>query len=218
MKGMNNLKIVLENIVKKFDGNNILTDINIDFTSGKIYGLIGRNGSGKSVLLKIVCGFYAPTTGKVLVDDIDIVQEKRFLPNVRVLIEKPTFLPDISGIENLRLLAKIQNKISEDKINETLDRVNLSIEDRNKKYHKYSLGMKQKLGIAQVLMEDPDIMILDEPFNGVEKETTEKIRKVLKEEKKKGKIIILASHIKEDIEELADVVYEIDAGKIEKIR
>jgi len=209
MKGMNNLKIVLENIVKKFDGNNILTDINIDFTSGKIYGLIGRNGSGKSVLLKIVCGFYAPTTGKVLVDDI---------PNVRVLIEKPTFLPDISGIENLRLLAKIQNKISEDKINETLDRVNLSIEDRNKKYHKYSLGMKQKLGIAQVLMEDPDIMILDEPFNGVEKETTEKIRKVLKEEKKKGKIIILASHIKEDIEELADVVYEIDAGKIEKIR
>ena len=215
---MNNLKIVLENIVKKFDGNNILTDINIDFTSGKIYGLIGRNGSGKSVLLKIVCGFYAPTTGKVLVDDIDIVQEKRFLPNVRVLIEKPTFLPDISGIENLRLLAKIQNKISEDKINETLDRVNLSIEDRNKKYHKYSLGMKQKLGIAQVLMEDPDIMILDEPFNGVEKETTEKIRKVLKEEKKKGKIIILASHIKEDIEELADAVYEIDAGKIEKIR
>ncbi len=212
------MKIVLENIVKKFDGNNILTDINIDFTSGKIYGLIGRNGSGKSVLLKIVCGFYAPTTGKVLVDDIDIVQEKRFLPNVRVLIEKPTFLPDISGIENLRLLAKIQNKISEDKINETLDRVNLSIEDRNKKYHKYSLGMKQKLGIAQVLMEDPDIMILDEPFNGVEKETTEKIRKVLKEEKKKGKIIILASHIKEDIEELADVVYEIDAGKIEKIR
>lgn len=218
MKGMNNLKIVLENIVKKFDGNNILTDINIDFTSGKIYGLIGRNGSGKSVLLKIICGFYVPTTGKVLVDDIDIVQEKSFLPNVRVLIEKPTFLPDISGIENLRLLAKIQNTISEDKVNETLDRVNLSIEDRNKKYHKYSLGMKQKLGIAQVLMEDPDIMILDEPFNGVEKETTEKIRKVLKEEKKKGKIIILASHIKEDIEELADVVYEIDAGKIEKIR
>lgn len=211
------MKLEIQGLSKKFGDNTVLNDINLSFEGGKIYGFIGRNGSGKSVLLKIVCGFYPPTTGVIKLNGKDYTSKNEFPENTRALIEKPKFLPDMSGYENLELLASIQNKIGKKEIEETLERVNLTSE-ANKKYSKYSLGTKQKLGIAQVLMENPDIMILDEPFNGVEKETASKIRDVLKEEKKKGKIIIIASHIKEDIEGLADVVYEVNAGKIEKVK
>ena len=136
-----------------------------------------------------------------------------FPPSTRSLIEKPNFLPYLTGFENLKLLANIQKKISDEKIIEVLNKVNLT-NDINKKYCEYSLGMKQKLGIAQVLMEDPEVIVLDEPFNGIEDETAKKIRKILLEEKKKNKIIIIASHIKEDIEELADIVFKVDNGEI----
>ena len=132
---------------------------------------------------------------------------------MRALIEKPNFFPELTGYENLRLLAKIQNKIGDKEIYEALKDVNL-YDEKDKKYSEYSLGMKQKLGIAQVLMEDPDIMILDEPLNGIENKTAEIIRNILKEEKAKGKIILIASHIKEDIENLADEVYEVDGGRV----
>ena len=211
------MKIQLENVSKEFDGNIVLKDVNLEFKEKNIYGLIGRNGSGKSVLLKMICGFYKPTTGKILIDGHNIILENSFLPDARVLIEKPNFLPDETGVENLKILAKIQDKIDDKRINETLDLVNLSIEDRNKKYHKYSLGMKQKLGIAQVLMENPEIMIFDEPFNGVESITIEKIKNELIKQKKMGKIIIISSHIKEDLEEIADEIYCFDSGEVSKI-
>ena len=211
------MKIQLENVSKEFDGNIVLKDVNLEFKEKNIYGLIGRNGSGKSVLLKMICGFYKPTTGKILIDGHNIILENSFLPDARVLIEKPNFLPDETGVENLKILAKIQDKIDDKRINETLDLVNLSIEDRNKKYHKYSLGMKQKLGIAQVLMENPEIMIFDEPFNGVESITIEKIKNELIKQKKTGKIIIISSHIKEDLEEIADEIYCFDSGEVSKI-
>ena len=211
------MKIQLENVSKEFDGNIVLKDVNLEFKEKNIYGLIGRNGSGKSVLLKLICGFYKPTTGKILIDERNIILENSFLPDARVLIEKPNFLPDETGMENLKILAKIQDKIDDKRINETLDLVNLSIEDRNKKYHKYSLGMKQKLGIAQVLMENPKIMIFDEPFNGVESITIEKIKNELIKQKKMGKIIIISSHIKEDLEEIADEIYCFDSGEVSKI-
>ena len=211
------MKIQLENVSKEFDGNIVLKDVNLEFKEKNIYGLIGRNGSGKSVLLKLICGFYKPTTGKILIDGHNIISENSFLPDARVLIEKPNFLPDETGMENLKILAKIQDKIDDNKISETLDLVNLSIEDRNKKYHKYSLGMKQKLGIAQVLMENPKIMIFDEPFNGVESITIEKIKNELIKQKKMGKIIIISSHIKEDLEEIADEIYCFDSGEVSKI-
>lgn len=207
------MKIRLINVSKEFKKIYVLKNVNLEFDEGKIYGFIGRNGSGKSVLLKIMCNFYEPTTGQVLYDDVDIVKEKTYPIDTRALIESPSFLPNLTGFENLKLLASIQNKISDDDIINTLSLVNLEGE-MNKKYSDYSLGMKQKLGIAQVLMENPKVIILDEPFNGVENETVKKLRKVLLEEKKKGKIIILASHIKDDIDELADVVYEVDAGKV----
>lgn len=209
------MKIEVKNVSKSFKNIDVLTNIDITFEGGHIYGLIGRNGSGKSVFLKMLCGFYEPTIGDILYDGESIVKSGIYPPNTRAIIEKPTFLSDLSGYDNLLLLANIQNKIGKEEIEKTMEKVNI-LEEKNKKYSKYSMGTKQKLGIAQVLMEDPEVMIFDEPFNGIENETAEKLRKVLLEEKEKGKLIILASHIKEDIIELADVVYEVNSGKIEK--
>lgn len=207
------MKIEVKNLSKEFKKILILDNISVTFEKGKIYGLIGRNGSGKSVFLKILCALYEPTNGEVLYDETNIFKEEKIPSNTRALIESPNFIEELTGYENLEMLANIQNKIGKHEIEEALRKVNL-YEEKDKKYSKYSLGMKQKLGIAQVLMEDPEVMILDEPFNGIEEETAVKLRGILKEERKKGKIIILASHIKEDIENLADVIYKFDGGKI----
>lgn len=207
------MKIEVKNLSKEFKKILILDNISVTFEKGKIYGLIGRNGSGKSVFLKILCALYEPTNGEVLYDETNIFKEEKIPSNTRALIESPNFIEELTGYENLEMLANIQNKIGRHEIEEALRKVNL-YEEKDKKYSKYSLGMKQKLGIAQVLMEDPEVMILDEPFNGIEEETAVKLRDILKEERKKGKIIILASHIKEDIENLADVIYKFDGGKI----
>ena len=210
------MEIEVKNLSKQFKGVTILDNVNGTFKEGNIYGLIGRNGSGKSVFLKILCNFYSPTSGEVLYDGINIFKENTFPPDTRALIEKPAFLPDISGFENLKMLASIQQLIGADEILEALEKVNL-IEDKDKKYKVYSLGMKQKLGIAQVIMENPKVLILDEPFNGIEDATASKLRKLLKEEAKKGKIVIVASHIKEDIINLANVTYKFDGGNVTKI-
>ncbi|HJJ08011.1 MAG TPA: ABC transporter ATP-binding protein [Bacilli bacterium] len=211
------MKLEIKNLSKKFKDVYVLKDINLTFESGKIYGFTGRNGSGKSVLLKIICGFYTPTSGEVLLDNYNYILNNDFPKSTRCLIEKPNFLPDLTGYENLKLLASIENKIGDKEIMDTIEKLNLK-EEINKKYGKYSLGTKQKLGIAQVLMEDPKLIVLDEPLNGIENETAKEVRKILNEEKKKDKIIIVASHIKEDIDTLADVVYNIDNGIVEKIK
>ena len=211
------MKLEIKNLSKKFKDVYVLKDINLTFESGKIYGFTGRNGSGKSVLLKIICGFYTPTSGEVLLDNYNYILNNDFPKSTRCLIEKPNFLPDLTGYENLKLLASIENKIGDKEIMDTIEKLNLK-EEINLKYGKYSLGTKQKLGIAQVLMEDPKLIVLDEPLNGIENETAKEVRKILNEEKKKDKIIIVASHIKEDIDTLADVVYNIDNGIVEKIK
>lgn len=209
------MKIKLENITKKFNNVTILDDINCEFKPGKIYGLVGRNGAGKSVLLKIICGFYNPTNGNVIFDDKCINLEKEFAPSTRALIERPSFLPDLTGFENLELLANIQKTIDSQQIIETLKKVNL-FEDKDKKYSNYSLGMKQKLGIAQVIMENPEVEIFDEPFNGIDAESRELIKKLLLTEKKNGKVIILATHMKDDLDDLCDIIYKIENTKLEK--
>lgn len=209
------MRIKVENLAKKFQDQTILRNVNLDFNGGHIYGIVGRNGSGKSVFMKLLCGFYKPTEGTILYDSVDINSNNVFPPSTRALIEKPTFLPELSGFENLKLLASIQNKIDDEKIIETMRKLNL-YDERNKKYSKYSLGTKQKLGIAQVLMENPEVMIFDEPMNGIENETVEIIRNILTTERSKGKLIIVASHIKEDIDNLADEVFEVDNGYINK--
>ena len=209
------MNIEVKDVSKKFKDVEILKNINLKFSSGKIYGIIGRNGSGKSVFLKMLCGFYQPTSGSIKYDNVDIVKKDVFPPNTRALIEKPHFLPDLTGIENLLLLASIQNKIGIEEIEENMKLLNM-FDERNKKFSKYSLGTKQKLGLVQVLMENPDVIILDEPLNGIENKTAKKFRDIMLKEKKKGKIIIIASHIKDDIEGMADIIYEVDEGMIIK--
>lgn len=211
------MKLEIKNLSKKFNNNYVLKDVNLVLEGGKIYGFTGRNGSGKSVLLKIICGFYTPSSGEILLNGYNYILNNDFPKNTRCLIEKPNFLPDLTGYENLKLLASIENKINDQKIIDTVEKLNLK-EEINKKYSKYSLGTKQKLGIVQVLMEDPSLIILDEPLNGIENDTAKEVRKMLNEEKEKNKIIIVASHIKEDIDTLADVVYNIDNGMLTKIR
>lgn len=211
------MEIIVKDLSKKFKKVTILENINMKFESGKIYGIVGRNGSGKSVFLKILCSFYKPTTGEVLFDNVNYNSNNNFPPSVRALIENPTFFPDLTGFENLKLLSSIQNKISDEEIMKTLDRVNL-LSEKDKKYSEYSLGMKQKLGIAQVLMENPDVMIFDELFNGIEEKTVEKIRNILLELKNQNKIIIVTSHIKEDIDVLSDEVYKFDCGRVERVK
>lgn len=208
------MKIEVKNLKKNFKNKEVIKGINITFETGKIYGFVGRNGSGKSVFLKILCGLYNPTSGSVIIDGKDIFKEKKFLPNTRAMIDRPCFLPDLKGIDNLELLASIQNKINKEQIEKTMDSVGLK-EEKNKKYKEYSLGMQQKLNVAQVIMEDPDIMIFDEPFNGIDIKSTKKIKDLILE-KKQNKIILITSHIKEDIL-LSDELYLFDDGKIEKI-
>lgn len=206
------MEIVINNLSKKFKEEQILKDINMTLKSGNIYGIVGANGSGKSVLLKIICSFYLPSEGNVLIDGINYCSNNDFPKDIRALIEKNAFIPDLSGYENLNLLAKIQNKIGKNEIENALKIVNL-YEEKNKKFSKYSMGMKQKLGIASVLMEDPNIIILDEPFNGIDEESKEKIANELIKIKNE-KIIIITSHIKEEIDKLCDKVYIMKEGKV----
>ena len=206
------MKITINNLTKKFKDEIVLNNITMTLESGNIYGIIGQNGSGKSVLLKIICAFYIPSQGEVLIDNINYCNGKSFPKNLRALIEKNAFLPDISGFNNLKLLAKIENKITDEEINESLKIVNL-YEEKDKMFSKYSMGMKQKLGIASALMEDPEIIILDEPFNGIDEESKEKITNELIKIKN-NKIIIITSHIKDEITSLCDHVFEMKNGKI----
>ena len=205
-------KINIENLTKILDQNKVLDNINLEFKEGKIYGIIGRNGSGKSLLFKTICGFLTPTSGKVYINDVDIYQTKTFPPSTRALIEKPNFINSLTGFENLKLLADIKKDVGIKEIEDTLVLVNLQNE-KSKKFGKYSLGMKQKLGIASVLMENPKIIILDEPFNGIDKLSIQQIKDYLLKIKP-DKIILIASHIESDISDLCDEIIEMDLGKI----
>ena len=189
----------LKNISKKFKNEQVIDNINYAFTSGKIYGIFGRNGSGKSVLLKIISNLYEATTGEILIDNVNYSNPKNFYQNFGVVIEKPAFIDDLTGKENLLLLSKIKNIINEKTIN---------------KFKKYSMGMKQKLAIAQAIMENQKIILLDEPFNGIDRESVQAIKSYLKSISN-DKIIIITTHIKEDIENFADVLLSIKNGKIE---
>lgn len=207
------MKIELKNVSKGFKNINILKDVNLSFESGNIYGLYGRNGSGKSILLKLICGLYIPDHGEILYDSVNLNEINAFPPNLRALIERPSFYPDLTGYQNLKMLADIQKKIGEKEILNALEVVNL-LDEKDKKYSKYSLGMKQKLGIAQVIMEDPEIMLLDEPFNGIEQKTVDKLIDFLLEEKKRRKLIIICTHIKEDLERLTTNTLIVDDGTV----
>lgn len=203
--------IKVENICKKIKNNEIIKNISYQFDCGKIYGLYGRNGSGKTVFLKLLSGFYRLDSGSVLYDGVSY-SKNNVCKDVRVLIDGPSFYGDLSGYDNLKLLADINKKISNKEIEDILKVVNL-YDEKDKKYSKYSLGMKQKLGIAQALMENTKYIFLDEPFNGVEEATVTKLIDYIKSIKK-DKVIIISTHIKEDLDNISDVIIKIEDGKI----
>ena len=181
------------------------------FETNKIHGLIGRNGSGKTVLLKCICGFLPVTEGEIWVNGKRIGKDVPVCPDTGILIEMPGFLPNYNGYQNLKFLAAIQSKIKKDKIKEVIADVGLD-PDSKKWVGKYSLGMRQRLGIAQAIMEDPSLLILDEPTNGLDKNGVEDLRNLLLRLKGEGKTILLASHSGEDIRLLCDTVCEMDNG------
>ena len=205
--------IKVDKVIKKFGSDIALSNVSIEFERGKIYGIIGRNGAGKTVLFKTMIGFLKPTSGRVIVDGKEIGKDIDFADNIGIIIETPGFLSSYSGYKNLEYLASIKNMIGEKEIKKSMERVGLDPNSK-KKVGKYSLGMRQRLGIAQAIMENPDILILDEPMNGLDNQGVEDVREILLNLKDEGKSIILASHNKEDIEVLCDEVYDMDHGKL----
>lgn len=205
--------IKVNNVSKSFKDTTVLNKISLAFEEGKIHGIIGRNGSGKTMLLKCICGFVFPTEGSIIVNDKIIGKDCNVPDSVGIIIEAPGFLPNYSGFWNLKFLASIKNKISDAQIENAIALVGLEPKSR-KHVGKYSLGMRQRLGLAQALMEEPDILLLDEPMNGLDNQGVNDIRELLKSQKQHGKTILLASHSKEDIEILCDTVHELDHGQI----
>lgn len=205
--------IKVDSVTKKFGSDIALNNVSIEFERGKIYGIVGRNGSGKTVLFKTIIGFLKPTSGRVIVDGKEIGKDTDFADNIGIIIETPGFLSSYNGYKNLEYLASIKNIIGKKEIKEGMKRVGLDPNSK-KKVGKYSLGMRQRLGIAQAIMENPDILILDEPMNGLDNQGVEDVREILLNLRDEGKSIILASHNKEDIEVLCDEVYEMDHGKL----
>lgn len=214
---MKDIAISLQHVYKDFGEERILKDVHHDFEAGKIHGIVGNNGSGKTVLFKCICGFLFPTKGKILVDYEQVGRDMDFPEDMGVIIETPGFLPNLTGLKNLQLLAALKRRIGNKEIRETIRRVGL---DPNLKKHvsKYSLGMRQRLGIAQAIMEDPSLLILDEPFNGLDKNGVQDMRELIKGLRGRGKTILLASHNAGDIEELCDTVCEMDAGVLTVVR
>jgi len=212
-----NSAISVQDVYKKFGEETVLTGVSHDFEEGRIHGIVGNNGSGKTVLMKCICGFLLPDNGKILVNYRQVGKDMDFPENIGLIIETPGFLPNLSGLKNLQILASLKRKIGTGTIKETIRRVGLD-PDMKKSVGKYSLGMRQRLGIAQTIMENPSILILDEPFNGLDKSGVKDMRELIKELREQGKTIILASHNQIDIDELCDTVCVMDAGVLTVVR
>ena len=209
--------IEITNVTKRFGSAEVLKNVSINFEKGKIHGLIGRNGSGKTMLMKCICGFVPVSEGKILVEGKHIGKDIDVPESIGAIIETPGFLYGYSGYNNLRFLASINNKISKEHIKDTMKLVGLD-PDSKKHVGKYSLGMRQRLGLAQAIMEDLRILLLDEPMNGLDKHGVEEMRELFKTFADSGKTIIMANHSAEDIEVLCDTVHEMDLGVITGVK
>ena len=206
-------KIVIKGLNKKIKGSPVLTDINLEFNGGKVYGLKGKNGSGKTMLMRAVSGLITADSGTVTINGEVLGKQISFPRSIGVLIENPAFISNYTGFKNLSVLASIQKRIGVDRIRQTLEEVGLDPDDK-RTYRKYSLGMKQRLGIAAAVMEYPDIIILDEPVNALDESGAMLVREILRKARERGAIIILACHDREELEFLSDVIYEISDGSI----
>lgn len=209
--------ILLENVFVNLSRRAILKDVSAQFDDGHIHGIVGNNGSGKSVMFKTICGFIRPARGRVTLGGVDYAAMRKFPPHMGLLIESPGMLPECSGYENLMRLASIRGLITRKEVCSAISAVGLDPSDR-RAVSKYSLGMKQRLGIAQAIMENPDILLLDEPMNGLDNAGVREMRELFKSLRAQGKTILLASHNPFDIEELCDTVCEMDGGVLSRVR
>ncbi|MBE5943677.1 MAG: ATP-binding cassette domain-containing protein [Lachnospiraceae bacterium] len=207
------MKIELKNITKKIKKNTVIDDINYTFTGGCIYGLAGKNGCGKTMLMRLIAGLIYPTEGKVYINDRMLGKDISFPDSIGILIENPEFLNDYTGYENLKMLAGLQKNVSDEDIKNTLESVGLDYNDK-RKFYKYSLGMRQRLGIAAAIMGKPDIILLDEPINAIDEEGVAQIKELIRGLVEENRIIIIACHDKEEMDYLADKKLMMSAGKI----
>lgn len=207
------MKITISSVSKIIHHTAVLNDISCQFSSGNIYGIVGLNGSGKTMLLRTICGLLVPTTGTVVIDGKTLHKDISFPPNLGMIIEKPEFLSYLSGYENLKQISDIKKIASDETIKEYMQIFALDPASRQA-MRKYSLGMKQKIGIIQAIMENPDILVLDEPFNALDEQSVLLFRKLLLQFKRDGKLIILTSHNKEDIEAICNEIVMLKNGKV----
>lgn len=205
--------IKIENVSKKIKSNMILKNIDMELTSGHIYGFRGKNGCGKTMLMRCICGLIIPTEGKIIINGKELHKDIKIPESIGALIENPAFLPQYTGFKNLKILASLKGKISDEEVKLAINRAGLDPDDK-RTYKKYSLGMKQKLGIANAIMGEPDIIVLDEPINALDEISVENVKKVFLELKEKGKLIIAACHDREELEYLCDIIYELKDGEI----
>ena len=212
-----NSAISVQTVSKFFGDTQVLREVSREFEEGRVHGIVGNNGSGKTVLMKCICGFLPPTRGRILVRGKQVGRDMDFPDDTGIIIETPGFLPNLTGIKNLELLASLRRRVDREGIRRTIERVGLD-PDSKKPVGKYSLGMRQRLGIAQAIMENPSILILDEPFNGLDKNSVAHMREIIKGLRGQGKTIILASHNQMDIDELCDTVCEMDAGVMTMVK
>lgn len=208
--------IVVSDVSKQFKNEKVLKNVTLTCKSGQIYGIVGRNGSGKSVLLKIICGFMKPDSGKVTIDGGQVGKDIDFPENIGMVMDSPGFLWYESGLSNLLYLAGINKKIDKEAVRAAMKKVGLD-PDNKKKVMKYSLGMKQRLNIAQAIMENQEILLMDEPMNGLDEKAVAFVRELLAELRSQGRLIILVSHNREDIELLCDEVYQMCDGELKRV-
>lgn len=209
------MEIQLNHMSKRFGPTVVLDDINLTLHSDRVYGLQGINGSGKTMLMRMTGGLIYPTSGEVLVNGISLGRANSFPDSMGLLLENPSFLDGYTGFQNLELLASIKGKIGKGDIEQALFRVGLDPQDK-RKYRKYSLGMKQRLGIACAIMEQPELLILDEPINSLDEEGIERVRKIVREERDRGACVLLSCHDLDELSSMADEIYKIIAGKLVK--
>ena len=207
------MTITLKNVTKIIGGNTVADSVNLTLKSGTVYGLCGYNGCGKTMLMRLISGLILPTKGDIFFDEKKLGKDIDFPENMGILIESPAFLGGLSGFDNLKLLASIKGKITDDIIKKTISRVGLDPDDK-KKYRKYSLGMKQRLGIASAIMEAPELIILDEPTNALDSSGVEIVKKIIASEKKRGALITVTCHDHAILQEMCDIIYKIEHGKI----
>ena len=206
--------IEIDDLTKVIDKHKVLDKVSIKLEKGKIYGIKGKNGSGKTMLLRDICGLIKPTEGEVRVGEKVIGKDAAFPESVGVLIENPGFIPSFSGYENLKMLADIKKLIGKEDIEAVMEKVGLEKACFKKKYRTYSLGMKQMLGIAAAIMEKPDLILLDEPTNALDEESVRKLLDILREEKGRGACIVLASHDMEELTLLSDIIFIMEEGRL----